>query len=598
MDPQVGDRWTLLGTIGAGGRVRIDRHGVVAPEGATWSLDWWVGAEDRWHIASDGALVRQSLVDATPVVLSAMRLPGGEIEQRAWGAVDGGSGLPVLVVDLHNATSVPVALALAFTSSAGDGTTIDVSDGVVSIDGAAVARFSRLPSRFAVDGPGRSARAVTVTGEASATFPSGGVRTGAGRATVAFVFPLPHTATLRVVLPLRADVDVADLARLDPWSLPPFERVVAGWKAQVARAPRFDLPERGLDAAVDAARCHLLVHVATDDPLRFPGVVVDGHVRSELTMALDEQGLSVEGERLLLAALEHQAADGSFDADRLDATAAWLVAAERHVTIGGSAELARALSEPVVSAAHWLSRRQRNRLRRSHSFFATGAGPRGMSETERVARDARLTRRSYLAAIRLLDIAGETDAALAVRLHLAALVEEMERRAIDDVDPETDIASLGRLRADLLAGEPLWAWSSGIDAHDPALTAAFLRNLRALVVDDGSDVVDLLPGFGEPWLGQPLAVHRLPTAAGTLSFALRWHGARPALLWEVEGDRSFTLACSSIDPGWSSREARGETLLSAPVLDHVHLSGAFDSATSPDSGSAAESPVAGGGSFS
>ena len=99
--------WALLGTIGAGGRASISRRGVISPEGGAWSLDWWVGAEDRWHIASSGAHVRQSLVDATPVVLSGLRLPGGEIEQRAWSAVDGATGLPVLVVDFHNAPKIP-----------------------------------------------------------------------------------------------------------------------------------------------------------------------------------------------------------------------------------------------------------------------------------------------------------------------------------------------------------------------------------------------------------------------------------------------------------------------------------------------------------
>ena len=113
----IADAWVLLGTIGAGGRAKVDRRGVMTPEGATWSLDWWVGAEDRWHVASGAALVRHSLTESTPVVLCAMRLPGGEIEQRAWCVVDGSTGSPVLVVAFHNATSIPVALALAFTSA-------------------------------------------------------------------------------------------------------------------------------------------------------------------------------------------------------------------------------------------------------------------------------------------------------------------------------------------------------------------------------------------------------------------------------------------------------------------------------------------------
>ena len=125
------ESWALLGTIGAGGRAAISRRWVITPESGSWSLDWWVGAEDRWHVASGGAHVRQSLVEATPVVLSGLRLPGGEIEQRAWSAVDGTTGLPVFVVDFHNATKIPVAVAIALSGSSSASSVIDVVDGVV-----------------------------------------------------------------------------------------------------------------------------------------------------------------------------------------------------------------------------------------------------------------------------------------------------------------------------------------------------------------------------------------------------------------------------------------------------------------------------------
>ena len=41
-------------------------------------------------------------------------------------------------------------------------------------------------------------------------------------------------------------------------------------------------------------------------------------------------------------------------------------------------------------------------------------------------------------------------------------------------------------------------------------------------------------GADHQWLGQAIEVHRAPTHAGELSFAVRWHGARPALLWELQ----------------------------------------------------------------
>lgn len=607
-----------MGTIGAGGRAQLDRHGVIRPEHGRWSLDWWVGASDQWHLASAGALVRQSLVDATPVVLSAMRVPGGEFEQRAWSAVDGATGRPELVVEFTNATTVPVVLALAVSGSSHGSVApiVDLVDGVVTVDGEGVALFTREPSRYGFEVGGRSTVELTTSGDASITFPEGGVRSSGGTTTVSFVFPVPHTATLRVVLPLTSDesqplVTLDECRRISPAAQPPAERVVAGWKAQLARAPRFDLPERRIEEAIDGARAHLLVHAAGEDPLRFPGVTVDGVERSEIVMALDEQGLFAEGLRLLEAAADLQDSDGSFDRSRLDATASWIVAVERHVSLTEDRAFAETMAVRVASAAHWLSKRMRGRrLQRSTSFFARGDGPSSVAPDVRAAYDARWTRRAFRSAIAVLDFADQPDAALVVRLHLASLDDAMASREISPVgigDGLVDLRSIDRLRAELLSGEPLWTWPSDRDAHDPSCTAAFLRNVRSIVVDDDDPAhVDLLPGFGEQWLGQPVALLRSPTSAGAMSFALRWHGARPALLWEVEGDRSFTLTCRSIDPDWSTTDPRGEALLEAPVLDHEHVhqdhshdhSHDHDHDHSQDHEAVAEPPDDGGGSLS
>jgi hypothetical protein len=74
--------------------------------------------------------------------------------------------------------------------------------------------------------------------------------------------------------------------------------------------------------------------------------------------------------------------------------------------------------------------------------------------------------------------------------------------------------------------------------------------------------IDVLPGFRTEWLGQPLTVHDVPLRAGLLSFALRWHGARPALLWDAP--EGTTLRAPALDPMWSSEVAVGETLLAEP----------------------------------
>ena len=69
----------------------------------------------------------------------------------------------------------------------------------------------------------------------------------------------------------------------------------------------------------------------------------------------------------------------------------------------------------------------------------------------------------------------------------------------------------------------------------------------------------MLDDWPREWIGQPIDVRDAPTRRGPVSCSVRWHGERPALLWEGPADTTFTAP--GLDPAWSSREARGEALL-------------------------------------
>jgi hypothetical protein len=59
----------------------------------------------------------------------------------------------------------------------------------------------------------------------------------------------------------------------------------------------------------------------------------------------------------------------------------------------------------------------------------------------------------------------------------------------------------------------------------------------------------------EAWFGQGWEVHDAPTAHGDVSYAVRWHGDRVALLWEVEPHerpRPGAAHRPGLDPGWST----------------------------------------------
>jgi hypothetical protein len=82
----------------------------------------------------------------------------------------------------------------------------------------------------------------------------------------------------------------------------------------------------------------------------------------------------------------------------------------------------------------------------------------------------------------------------------------------------------------------------------------------------GDATADLL-GAGIPlsWLGSNFEVYRLPIGpASTVSYAVRWHGERPAVLWEIDGPL-VPIGASVVAPGWSTAEAKGEALWPAPA---------------------------------
>lgn len=85
---------------------------------------------------------------------------------------------------------------------------------------------------------------------------------------------------------------------------------------------------------------------------------------------------------------------------------------------------------------------------------------------------------------------------------------------------------------------------------------------RRLAVSDGATVA-LLPSFPVSWRGANLSAYQVPTLAGPVGFAVRWHGARPALLWEVP--LGVVVTCPGLDPTWSSTDPNGEALLAAPA---------------------------------
>lgn len=577
--------WTPLGTIDAGAIADVDDAGWVRLRGAAWSLDWWVGAEDRWHQPAREVAVRQTQLDDSPIVETSMRVPGGDVVQRAAGvraSSPGPSGSwddSAVLVEVDNATAVPVALALVLRPFVLDGAgwlpQVDVQGAVVRVDGRVALVLSRPVARVAA---GRRGEVVGALSEGRDQDPGAPiVLTDQGAAEVALVVPLPHSSSVRAVLPridgstrrrrlrLRPTEPAPEPAA--PVDAPSVDALVAGWARHTERLARVELSEPLLDPLLVGAQRSLTLS-ATDDFLARAGAA------DQVAELLARSGAVEPLEPLARALVQCQRLGGVVRLDDGgDASAALLFAAATLLGTG-SEDWEEQLLGPVAKVVH--------RARRGE-LTPAGSGDRSLTSALRmvadplrrigqpeVAEDAELAGRvaAPTAGTTTIDVSSVLDRARSLRARLGAS-QGASAGALEAVEELMDLARLGRPgrlgdRYDA-SGTP-----SGATGHDPGALAARALAVLDLAVQDGPDGVVLLPGWVEPWWGRPVEVHGVVTSSGVLSYALRWHGDRPALLWELEprsgteAERIPTWTAPALDPAWRGEGRSGEALL-APV---------------------------------
>lgn len=144
------------------------------------------------------------------------------------------------------------------------------------------------------------------------------------------------------------------------------------------------------------------------------------------------------------------------------------------------------------------------------------------------------------------------DAAASAAMRAAALVF----RSAGDARAVHDLESMVRFAR--LIDQPL-------PMSPPDDPARWLWWTEARLVQPTVEGAALLPaGLPAAWMGEHFEVYGLPTGTGgTASFALRWHGARPAVLWE-QTPPSGLLTAPVLAPDWRSDEPKGEALWPEP----------------------------------
>jgi hypothetical protein len=184
------------------------------------------------------------------------------------------------------------------------------------------------------------------------------------------------------------------------------------------------------------------------------------------------------------------------------------------------------------------------------------------------------------------------DATLLVGVgELVRMGEPAEPWVLDVVEAAQRVIDVSRRRGHTVSGAALWAAADVLalagedrgaadivgaiarlgDRVDPALAgdgpAATIHRIETTFARPvAAGECRVFPaGIPQPWWGQSFECHGLRAGpAQRLSFAVRWHGERPAILWEVDGPGEVTLTGGAHDPSWRASAASGEALLIAP----------------------------------
>jgi hypothetical protein len=246
-----------VGVLGSG-VAAVDERGMVRSR-LVQQVDWVIGAEDHWHDPRREAAVRQVRLDPAPAFETRLRVPSGDAVQRVF-AARATSGEAFVVIEVENESPAPFALAIVLHADTflRRGTSIDLDDDVVLVDGRPRFVLPRAPMRWAT-GVGDDDVIGVVTSGAASDGPFVPVQARRNlTAHAAFVFPVAHRTALRVALPLDP------LRQVPPnvlATLPTIDRVRQGWVSQLGRAMRVELPDP-LGSAVDVERAMLLLNRA------------------------------------------------------------------------------------------------------------------------------------------------------------------------------------------------------------------------------------------------------------------------------------------------------------------------------------------------
>ena len=553
--------WNALYTLGVGAVGVVDDRGAVYPDRRRLSVEVWFGVGDRWLRGGSGDGVRQRRSDGLPIIETRQRVGESDVVQTAW-ADESGDGKGRINVHLANETDDAVIAAVVVRPfGAIEPGTIDsirCVDSLIVTNGRPVVDIGRVP--------GDCATAQDISREAPAVLDAVSVATGDQADSWEMSDP-NGAASLAAMIPLTPGVDrtlqILDGREEATVAPAPLDAVVRGWKHHLSDAAEIELPRWPAHLFTSLSSSLLGAAAQTGRPL------------GDRTWSLTDDAIVVSA----LGAIGLGASGAPITADLLGGVVSSNVGREHWVDVAaaiagitgtpeGEAVLVHEREAVAAVVGHVLSTSYNGAIAVPLvEAIAISNGPEAASDAAQIVGKAprgdgarALLRHGWIDS----GTASAEDFARGDRPKTAeAIAIEMIASASRGEPSEPLVA----LRSQ--AGSS-WRWARdgcGDSPHARAqLALALVAWCRTQRVDNGVLTIDLLPGMRPEWYGQSLSFSRLPVAGARLSCALRWHGARPALLWEFEGEvpAGCRLTCARLDTDFETDDSSGEVLLSVP----------------------------------
>lgn len=582
-----GRDWHHVGTVSSGWLAMVDPRGCVAPVGGGWSLDWLVRAEDRWHRPAREAAVRQRVPDGAPAPETSCRVPGGDVVHRVYGVTLGGDAGDAIVVEVENTTAVPVAVAFAVRPvdllGVGAISGIELDETRVLVNGRVALVLDRRPARAAFGDA--IVDSISVAMAEGLEDDQTTARDDLALANGTFVVPVPHRTTVSLLMIVNGD----RRTRVDAGSpRPAADAVVRGWDAHANRAATIELPDDRVRSIYAAATRNLLLASGNGQVAPPTGHedawTVAGEVR--IVRALLSVGLDEAANAVVRRRSDEFELDGWYrrEGPTLARNQAIFHAIGDSWALSRDSETIDAALGPAVKAAHW-SERFRTRRARSISdndayamhdaLLSLSRALKGVEQPEAAQDLAAFAARFVLDHdARRPDELTDVEVPVSSRNGLDALATTERGTALARAGDERALLAVAWLAE--VAGEsgrwpthvhPRLGTGCGGSGDDPCVSAAVVELVRSLAVRVDGRTIALLPVVSSSWFGQSIDVRGVPTSVGRCSYSVRWHGQRPALLWEVDvaaDVRDVVVTCPALDPSFSSTAASGEALLTAP----------------------------------